>query len=70
ITADEIVAAGGKNGSENMHYYLYKNSNGTFWSFSPYHDDGIFARLFMVNSKGTLGGNGTIGTCSIAPVIK
>ena len=63
ITADEIVAAGGKNGIIYNSYYLYKSSTYRYWTLSPHSYHEIFAvsnglSYDAVNSK-----------CAIAPVI-
>ena len=61
LTADEIVYAGGKVGTNNPNYYLinnYQNSNGLFfWSLSPYDFgsfDGNGDRAFGVDFGGYL----------------
>jgi len=70
ITADEVVAAGGKYGSSNTNssYYLYKGH--WYWSFSP---DSVNtsgnAYVFIVHGGGYLYSNLVYITGAVAPVI-
>jgi len=54
LTADEIAYAGGVFNKRNSSYYLYNSD--WFWSLSPYFFDGRYARVFFVNSPGSLDG--------------
>ena len=47
ITADEIVLAGGKVGTDNSVFYL--NNNMAYWAGSPYVFDGSFSYVFALN---------------------
>ncbi len=69
ITADEIMAAGGKYGKNNNQYYLYKSSNYYGWSLSPYLCLSN-AFVFIIYTSGSLGITNTGHTSgAIAPVI-
>ena len=52
LTADEIMLAGGKNGTSNSNYYLYTGSY--WWAGSPYYFSVNSAREFIVDSTGSL----------------
>ncbi len=74
ITADEIVAAGGRwydnnNASNNSSYYLYKGT--WYWSLSPtYMNADGYARVFGVNGNGYLDWNNVdVASGAVAPVI-
>jgi len=68
ITVDEIVAAGsGKYGTTNQSYYLYKNS--WYWSFSPYHADSPYVRVFVVYDSGDMYSYDVTYIGYVAPVI-
>ncbi len=53
ITADEVMLAGGRGGTNNTGYYLYTGQN--YWTMSPYYFDDTFAGVFHVNSNGNFG---------------
>ena len=53
ITADEVMLAGGRGGTNNTGYYLYAGQN--YWTMSPYYFDDTFAGVFHVNSNGNFG---------------
>ena len=53
ITADEVMLAGGRGGTNNTGYYLYTGQN--YWTMSPYYFDYTFAGVFHVNSNGNFG---------------
>ena len=68
ITADEVVMAGGKVGSDNSTYYLYTNKS--YWSGSPYSfHSGGFANEFFVNSSGRLNYDIVYFTYGARPVV-
>ena len=52
LTSDEVMLAGGKNGTSNASYYLYTGQN--FWLVSAYHWSYTYAYEYRVNSTGTL----------------
>ena len=52
ITADEIVAAGGKYATTNQKYYLYKGGYYQ-WSLSPCYWSS-YAYMFIVNTSGSI----------------
>ena len=66
ITIDEIVIAGGKNGVDNLNYYLYKGYY--YWSLSPLHYTNA-ASLFNINAYGNLYGDSVYATNAVSPVI-
>ena len=55
ITADEIVLAGGKVGTDNSVFYL--NNNMAYWAGSPYEFIGSFSRVFGLAPIFGLGGD-------------
>ena len=52
ITADEVSMAGGVYGTSNSSYYLYTGQY--YWTMSPSYYDSGGARVFRVNSYGSL----------------
>ena len=66
ITGDEIILSGGKKGSYNSSYYLYKGS--FYWSLSSYSFDYI-AIVFSVYESGDLYDDGVSNINGVAPVI-
>ena len=66
ITADEIVAAGGKWDTVNTNYYLYKGTG--YWSLSPYIYDSR-AYVFVVHRYGRLFNYYMYGNVVVAPVV-
>ena len=66
ITADEIALAGGRYGSDNTSYYLYKGAY--YWSLSPY-GYGSDANVFYVNGLGDFHSNYVSFASGVAPVI-
>ena len=68
ITADEIVMAGGKWGTDNNSYYLYTNQY--YWSGSSNHFDSGRAGEFVMLPSGNLNNNFVFSTSNGArPVI-
>ena len=67
ITADEVVFAGGKGGTNNQSYYLYTGQN--YWTMSPYGFNDGYARVFCVASNGFLGYSVVYYTWGVRPVI-
>ena len=69
ITADEVVMAGGKSGSDNSTYYLYTNQH--YWSGSPYifDSDTGHAYEFYVYTTGTIGASNVYRTYGARPVV-
>lgn len=63
LTADEVVYAGGKQGSANYNYYLINEYARTgsgakrFWSLSPHYFTGTLGNAYLVNSSGNLFNN-------------
>ncbi len=53
ITADEIVLAGGKAGTDNSVFYL--NNNMAYWAGSPYEFGDSGSRVFVLSPVGGLG---------------
>ncbi len=51
LTADEITFAGGVYENDNKNYYLYKNSEGGWWTSSPAYIEWGESRVFAVNSN-------------------
>ena len=66
ITVDEVMYAGGINGS-NYGYYLYTGNY--YWTMSPRSFVGSVADVFRVNSNGYLGSNRVDYTSGVRPVI-
>ncbi len=52
ITADEVMYAGGRLGTNNYSYYLYTGN--IYWTMSPYYFNGSYAGVFDVDSDGWL----------------
>ena len=52
ITADEVAYAGGVFGTSNTSYYLYTGQN--YWTMSPSRFYSSYARVFRVDSDGSL----------------
>jgi len=67
LTADEIVLAGGLNGSNNSDYYLYTGQN--YWALSPYEFSGSGAYGFYVDSGGYLRNYYVDYTIGVRPVV-
>ncbi len=67
ITADEVVYAGGRLGSNNSSYYLYTNQQ--YWTMSPYYYAGSQAYLLEVHWDGYLTYYYSGGSCGIRPVL-
>ena len=68
ITADEVVYAGGKGGTNNTSYYLYTGQN--YWTMSPYYvNSNGNAGVFYVHSGGGLNLNRVDLTNGVRPVI-
>ena len=68
ITADEVVYAGGKGGSNNTSYYLYTEQN--YWTMSPfYFDSAGYANVFIVNSNGSFAAPSVRNAFGMRPVI-
>ena len=68
ITADEVVFAGGKGGTNNTSYYLYTGQN--YWTMSPYSaDSDSWASVFSVNSSDRLGDGDVRLLRGVRPVI-
>ena len=65
ITADEVVYAGGRGGTNNYGYYLYTGNY--YWTMSPYYYPNAY--VFIVSSNGQLGGNCVDNTWGVRPVI-
>ena len=54
LTADEVMLAGGKLGTDNSTYYLYTGEY--YWLSAPYYFDDYSAYGFLVHSSGRLYG--------------
>ena len=67
ITADEVVFAGGKGGTNNTSYYLYTGQN--YWTMSPFNFTSGSAWGFFVYSDGTFGYSNVNGSSGVRPVI-
>ena len=68
ITADEVAYAGGVYGSNNTSYYLYTGQY--YWTMSPYNTNSSgTARVFNVNSNGSLDWHGVDNAYGVRPVI-
>ena len=66
ITSDEVVLAGGYS-STNQSYYLYTNS--AYWTMSPCWYSVPNARVFAVDSNGTLNVSYVNDAYGVRPVI-
>ena len=67
ITADEVVFAGGKGGTNNSSYYLYTGQN--YWTMSPFDFYDGHADVFFVHSNGNLNYSNVYGAIGVRPVI-
>ena len=67
ISADEVAFAGGVYDPLNSSYYLYNNAY--YWTMSPSYFNGSYARVFSVNSNGSLGWGNVNSTVGVRPVI-
>ena len=67
ITADEVVFAGGYEGSNNYGYWLYTGTY--YWTMSPYYFSGAYAYVFYVDSSGGLSSSSVSGSDGVRPVI-
>lgn len=69
LTADEVVYAGGKWGTENTSYYLYTNSN--YWTISPHAyakgNPNVLATMLYVGYDGSI--QRSYGNIGARPVI-
>jgi hypothetical protein len=78
MTADEIVFAGGKYGTNSQAWYYYNSSNGSvvgdkwWWTMSPFYWNGSGSRVFRVGgsaSPGSLSNNGVSSALAVRPVV-
>ncbi len=69
ITSDEAILAGGFGGVDNYGYWLY--SGNAYWTMSPFivSKNTLYAGVFIINSKGRIGGNSVNVSNTIKPVI-
>ena len=68
ISADEVAYAGGVWATNNTSYYLYTGQN--YWTMSPRNFNGGNARVFYVDSTGSLNGNGNVTNAyGVRPVV-
>ncbi len=70
ITADEVMAAGGVHGTANWYFYLYKSSDKSYWTLTPYSVNNYYhPSMLCVAGAGSLVNFTTYSSSSVAPVI-
>ena len=68
LSADEVAFAGGKYGTNNQDFYLYKDSD--YWLGTPYNFGGVFSNMFVFSSSYSLSTRSIFNvTCDVVPVI-
>ncbi len=69
ITMDEVILAGGYNGSENKKFYLKTNINESFMTMTPAYFSTNVANIYVVESSGTLNPGQIRSGYAVRPVI-